>query len=174
MKSRIFVLIFGILLSSCSFGNENKELTFLNYKYTLKDAGDLHGLEPTSNEMLNRNTGFTSYTNLFDKERSYINFQCYGSSYDSFYCETTFCLCDKNGNNIIGGEDFKFNTSYNGGQAGTINIENEEKRKILGTIYVYTPYWCRWQYEYDVNGDGNKTLLTFEFWKSSYNDLPDW
>lgn len=173
MRKLLFKLapIFLIVLSSCSARNSNTIKSYLNYKYTLVRVGDLHGLAPTSNEVLNRNPGFTSYINLFDKSKSYINYQCKGTSYDDFYCEASFYLYDKDGNEII--KKDSFTCQYTGGQSGTIIYNDGETKEELGIIYVYTPYWCRWQLEYDVDNSGDKILLTFEFWKNKYNSLPD-
>lgn len=174
MKTKSFILLFAFLLSSCSFSRQNKEKFYLNYFYTLNDCGDIHEYSPTYGEVLKRDPGFTSYTSLFNKNSSYINFQCYGDSFNTYYCETTFCLVDKNNNYVFGNDTFKFRTSFSGGQIGELIFEDEEIANFVGKIYVYTPYWCRWQYEYDVNNDGNKTLLTFEFWKRNFNELPEW
>lgn len=163
-----------LCLSSCSLGKADKATFFLNYKYTLVRAGDLHGIKPSAMEVISQNPGFTSYISLFSKTKSYINFQCKGTSVDDFYCETTFVLYDSGGNLIAGGEDLVFRTRYAGEQRGTIKYYDQEVENKLGTIYVYTPYWCRWQCEYDVDGSGQKTLITFEFWKNTYNPLPDW
>lgn len=176
MKKKVLLLpIFVLILSSCSFSNPTTNYAFLNYKFVLNDAGDLHGINPTTNEVLKRNSGFTSYTKLFDKKTSYINFQCKGTNINDYHCETTFCLRDKEGNIVIGSDDYVFNTGItpNGYDARVI-FYNKQDEETFGTMYVYTPYWVRWQFEYDVNGDGNKTLLTFEFWKSTYNDVPEW
>ena len=173
MRKLLFFLIIPLSLCSCSISTNDKYLAYLNYKYTLVRAGDLHGLNPTSNEVLNRNPGFTSYMKYFDKQSSYINFQCVGTSLYDFKCETQFCLKDSSGKEIINLVNPVFYTTYSGGQSGTVNILDNSVKDLVGTIYVYTPYWCRWQCEYDVNDDGNPILITFEFWKSSYNPLPD-
>lgn len=168
------VASFGIIvttLTSCSARGANVIKSYLNYRYVLVRAGDLHDLPPTSDEVLDRNPGFTSYINLFSKDESFINFQCKGDSFDNFYCEATFKLVDTN--NVVLVENTSFKCSYTGGQNGMVIYEDEITKDQLGIIYVYTPYWCRWQYEYDVDGSGKKTLLTFEFWKSQYNSLPD-
>lgn len=175
MKNKNIILLSLIpLLASCSINQESYNHRYLNYKYTLVRAGDLHGISPTSKENLAQNKGFTSYITLFDKSKSFINFQCIGNNASNFHCETTFVLYDKSGNLLAGGEDIVFNTSYSGVQSGKIKYEDPEIGSKLGTIYVYTPYWCRWQFEYDVDGSGNKTLLTFEFWKSTFNPVPEW
>ena len=57
--------------------------------------------------------------------------------------------------------------------AGVVKFKNSTDEELLGTIYVYTPYWCRWQGEYNVDDSDDKILLTFEFWKKEYNPLPD-
>ena len=173
MHKALFKIIplFLLLLSSCSANDANIVRSYLNYKYVLVRAGDLHGLAPTSNEVLDRNPGFTSYINLFDKSKSFINYQCKGTSYDDFYCEASFYLYDKDGNAIIKKDSFV--CQYTGEQGGRIIYDNDETKKELGTIFVYTAYWCRWQFEYDVDNSGNKTLLTFEVWKNNYNPLPD-
>ena len=168
ITSLLFVAFF---FSACSTGSANITKAYLNRKYSLWRAGDLHGLPPTSNEVLDRNPGFTSYINLFDKNESFINYQCKGTSYQDFYCEASFKLVDINGDVLI--EKDGFRCSYTGGQTGKIIYEDNETQECLGVIYVYTPYWCRWQFEYDVTGSGDKILLTFEFWKSSMNPLPD-
>ena len=165
----LFVLIPFVV--SCSTRNANITKAYLNCKYTLWRAGDLHGLSPTSNEVLDRNPGYTSYVNLFNKGECYINFQCKGTNYEDFYCEASFKLIDKDNNVLVEKESFV--CRYTGSQTGKIIFEDEETEEYLGTIYVYTPYWCRWQYEYDVDNSGNKTLLTFEFWKGKSNPLPD-
>jgi len=172
MRVTLFKIIpiFFLIFSSCSTRNANVIKSYLNYKYVLTRAGDLHGLAPTSNEVLDRNPGYTSYINLFDKSKSYINYQCSGTSYEDFYCEASFYLYDKDGNEIIKIDTFK--CQYTGGQSGTIIYTDDDVKDMLGIIYVYTPYWCRWQFEYDVNNSGNKILLTFEFWKNQYNPLP--
>lgn len=175
MKIRNLLLVALLpLLCSCSLDQESYNHRYLNYKYVLKQAGDLHGIKPTSKEVLDQNKGFTSYLSLFNKNKSYINFQCVGTNAENFHCETTFVLYDKKGNLLVGDENIVFNTSYNGVQSGKIKYEDPQYKEKIGTIYVYTPYWCRWQFEYDVDGSGNKTLLTFEFWKSTYNPLPEW
>ena len=165
-------IVLFLSLSSCSAKNANIIKSYLSYKYVLNEAGDLHGLHPASNEVLNRNPGFISYIKLFDKSKSYINYQCKGTSYEDFYCEASFYLYDKDGKSIVKKDSFV--CQYTGGQRGTIIYNDDETAEELGTIYVYTPYWCRFQFEYDVDNSGTKTLLTFEFWKNAYNDLPDW
>ncbi len=176
MKNKSFKLTNFILLPlilcavSCNVRSNNIKRSYLNYVYKLKRGGDLHGLSPTSEEVLDRNLGFTSYISLFSME-SYISFQCKGTSYENFYCEASFLLLDKDSNVLV--EKDSFRCSYTGGQSGTVIYEDEDTSQLLGTIYVYTPYWCRWQFEYDVDGSGEKTLLTFEFWKHSFNPLPD-
>lgn len=175
MKKRIFAFFALVpLLSSCSFSLQTKERFYLNYKYNLVRAGDLHGKSPAYGEVLDRISGFTSYISLFDTKKSYINYQCYGNNFNDFYCDTTFVLYDKNGNKVFGDEDYHFKTRYDGGQSGKIKFVNSEDSKKFGKIYVYTPYWCRWQFNYDVKGDGNLVKLTFEFWKGQFNKLPDW
>lgn len=175
MKKRAFLFLSIIpLLSSCSFNTQTKQKHYLNYKYSLVRAGDIHGKSPAYGEVLDRISGYTSYISLFDKTKSYINYQCYGSSFNDFYCDTTFVLYDKKGNKVFGDEDYHFRTSFSGGQNGKIIFENSEDSAKFGKIYVYTPYWCRWQFNYDVKGDGNLVKLTFEFWKTQYNELPDW
>lgn len=172
MLKKTFILTVLIpLFTSCGVTNANVTKTYLNFRYNLWRAGDLHGLAPTSNEVLDRNPGFTSYINLFRKDECYINFQCKGTSYEDFYCDASFKLTDKDNNILVEKESFR--CFYSGGQNGTVIIEDDETRERLGTIYVYTPYWCRWQFEYDVDNSGSKTLLTFEFWKSEFNKLPD-
>lgn len=165
------LLILVPLFASCSARNADVTKAYLNYRYNLQRAGDIHGLDPTSNEVLDRNPGYTSYINLFNRNDSFINFQCKGTSYDDFYCEASFKLCDIDNNVLLEKESFR--CSYTGGQSGTIIYSDDEANEYIGTIYVYTPYWCRWQYEYDVDNSGNKMLLTFEFWKGKYNPLPD-
>lgn len=175
MKKKIFVFFALVpLLSSCSFSLQTKQRFYLNYKYNLTRAGDIHGKSVSEGEVLNRVSGFTDYTSLFDRTKSYINFQCFGSSIDDFYCDTTFVLYDKNGNKVFGDENNHFRTSYDGKQLGNVIFENSEDSKKIGAIYVYTPYWCRWQFNYDVNKDNKPIKLTFEFWKGEFNDLPDW
>ena len=171
LKKTVILLTLIPLFASCSVRGATITRSYLNFKYNLSRAGDLHGIAPTSSEVLDRNPGYTSYIELFDKNDSYFNFQCKGTSYDNFYCEASFRLCDKNGNILVEKESFK--CSYTGGQMGTIIYSDDETKEYIGTIYVYTPYWCRWQYEYDVDNTGNKILLTFEFWKQQYNPLPE-
>lgn len=172
MHKYIYPLTFiSLLLVSCGAGAANKTKSYLNYKYNLARCGDLHGLPPTSNEVLDRNKGFTSYINLFDREKSFINYQCKGTSYDDFYCEASFYLYDINDNPIICVDSFV--CQYSGGQSGMIIYEDDNIKKQLGIIYVYTPYWCRWQCEYDIDNSGNEVLLTFEFWKGQFNSLPE-
>ena len=170
-KLPLLTLLTLIVLPSCSTKNANVTKAYLNHKYMLVRAGDLHGLPPTSNEVLNRNEGFTSYIDLFDKADSYINFQCKGTTYEDFYCEASFKLVNKSGEVVM--EKESFICQYTGGQSGMVIYDDEETKNMLGIIYVYTPYWCRWQLEYDVDDSGNKTLLTFEFWISKFNPLPD-
>ena len=173
MRKELFTTIcfISIVLSSCGAKSANITKSYLNYKYTLVRCGDLHGLSPTSNEVLDRNEGFTSYIDLFDKSKSYINFQCKGTSFEDFYCEASFYLFDYNGGKIKSIDSFI--CQYSGEQGGMVIYNDEETKTQLGIIYVYTPYWCRWQFEYDVDDSGNKTLLTFEFWKGQFNNLPD-
>lgn len=175
MKTKLLLLPLLVCgLSSCSIKKEDKVKLFLNYDYRLIRAGDLHGISPLSKDVLTQNKGFTSYISLFDTKRSHINFQCDGSSFDEVHCDTTFALYDKNGNCIFGSDDETFRTSYVGNQMGKVKFEDKETGNKFGTIYVSTPYWCRWQFEYDVDGSGEKTLLTFEFVKKTFNPLPDW
>lgn len=176
MNKKIFALpLLTLLLSSCSFTNATKDYAYLNHKYVLNDAGDLHGLNPESGTVMRNNKGFTSYTNLFDKKNSYIDFQCKGTNKNDFHCETTFYLLDKKGSVVYGSEDYIFNTRLAKGYNNTTVVyENENDQEKFGSMYVYIPYWVRWQFEYDVNGDGNKVLLTFEFWKSTFNEVPEW
>lgn len=170
-KYFLLFLLFPILITSCSTRNANVTKSFLNAEYHLWRAGDLHGLNPTSNEVLDRNPGFTNYIQLFDRKESFVNFQCKGTSYEDFYCDASFRLVDKNHNVLVNKDSFI--CEYVGGQYGMVTIKNDETKEYLGKIYVYTPYWCRWQYEYDVDGKGNVILLTFEFWIEKYNQLPD-
>lgn len=175
MKNKnLFLSVLPLLLASCSFGEQSINNAYLNYKYVLKSAGDIHDVPLRTKEVLSSTPGFTNYTSLFDKEKSYINFQCVGTNFDDFKCETTFVLYDKNGNTVFGGENFVFNSRYTSKNRGELVYEDENIKNQIGTIYVNTAYWCRWQFEYDVDGSGNKTLLTFEFWKTSYNTLPEW
>ena len=51
-------------------------------------------------------------------------------------------------------------------------IKYKEDENKFGKIYVYTPYWCRWQFDYEIE-NGEKQKLTFEFWKKEKNELPD-
>lgn len=174
MFKKLFILFsLSLVLTSCSFSGQSVYKQFLNYRYVLNNAGDLHGLPATSNEVLGRNPGFTSYINLFDKENSYIDFQCYGNSFDSFYCETTFCLKDKNGNYVMGNENYKFRTSFDS-RKQILLFEDKNIESQFGVVYANAVYSCRWQCEYDVKGDGNKVLLTFEFWKKALNPIPEW
>lgn len=174
-SNKIFKLVLlSFLLSSCSFSRQSTLKSFLNYRYVLKDAGDIHGLDPSKGTVLNGTKGFTSYTKLFNKQNSYINFQCKGNNQNDFHCETTMCVTDLGGNMVFGDENYVFNTSVPYGESVEIIYDNKEDENKIGRIYVYTPYWVRWQFEYDVNNDGNKVLLTFEFWKQTYNDLPEW
>lgn len=165
-------LLFFIFISGCSTNSANVTKAYLNRQYNLIRAGDLHGLSPNSSEVLDEkhNKGFTSYIHLFDKSKSFVNFQCKGTSYDNFYCDGTLVLYDLKGNLIMEAEEFR--CSYSDGQWGSIIYENQEMYSKLGIIYVYTPYWCRCQFYYDISGDGNLTLLTFEFWVAKGNDLP--
>ena len=171
-KFRLLFIIFLTLLTSCSVGTNDIQTSFLNYKYILSCAGDLNGVNPTSGEVLNRNKGFKDYTSRFNKNSCYINFQCLGTSYDDFRCETTFFVQDKKNTILIDRSENPFLTSFSGGQRGIILFNNEYDSESIGTIFVYTPYWCRWQCLYDLEGDGELILLTFEFWKKEYNPLP--
>ena len=167
----LYSCLFLFVLSSCGSGSANITRAYLSWRYVLFRAGDLHGLPPTSDEVLDRNPGYTSYIDLFNKDKSYISFQCFGTSYEDFYCECSFKLVDVNDVTIIENNNFK--CEYSGGQLGKIIYNDDDAKKALGTIYVYTPYWCRWQFEYDINNNGDKTLLTFEFWKNVPNPLPE-
>ncbi len=168
---KMLLVICPILISGCSVSNNNKTINYLNRSYHLNSAGDLHGLDPTSNEVLSGNEGFTSYINLFNKNNSYFDFQCKGTSYDDFYCDMIFHVEDKYGNVLVDVKDAK--CYYTGSQSGKVVVYDKSIADTVGTIYVYTPYWCRWQWEYDVDNSGNKTLLTFEFWKGVLHSLPD-
>ena len=175
IKKILILLISPLLLSSCSFGDSSEDYEFLNYKYTLNEAGDIHGAIPTSGEVgLYKIAGFTNYINHFDRENSYINFQVVGDSFETTSCNGTFCLKDKKGNYVVGNDVISFNCRHSGGQSGKIIFSDSYVANLLGNIYVFTPYWCRCQFEYDINNDGNPLLLTFEFWKSSYNEVPEW
>ena len=168
----MFCFFAGItsLLSSCGVGEMNRTWSYLNFNYRLVRLGDIGTASPFSEEVLDRVPGYVSYTSLFSTKESYINFQCKGTSYEDFYCEASFRLVDKNDCVII--QENSFRCKYTGGQTGYIIYDDEEVENKLGNIYVYTPYWCRWQFEYDVNNDGNKQMLTFEFWKMEFNELP--
>lgn len=172
MIKKLLLLLFSCLsLSSCSIKSENKSKSFTNYYYELVRAGDLHGLPPTEKELLNANPGFTNYVNLFDLKGSFINFQCVGNDFDSFHCETTLCLKDKKGVTILGDSSVVFNTYIDKNE---IKCEDTAVQEKIGKIYYYPAYWCRLQCEYDVNDDGNKVLITFEFWKKAFNEVPLW
>lgn len=176
MKKKILILpVLVMMLSSCSFTNPTTNYAYLNYKYVLNDAGDLHGSDPTKGNVMRHTAGYTSYTSYFDKKTSYINFQCKGTNINDYHCETTFCLRDKDGNVVFGSDDYVFNTGITTrGYHATVIFYNKVDEEKIGTIYVYTPYWVRWQFECDANGDGTKELLTFEFWKNTFNDVPEW
>ena len=173
MRKLLCCLFIPLLLSSCSLESNNINVSYLNYRYQLVRAGDIHGLDPFSKELLDKNPGYTSYIELFNKKTGYINFQCVGSSLDDLRCETQFYLEDINGNVLVNATDPVFYTSFKGTQTGKIVYTDKDIENKIGDIYVYTPYWCRWQCEYDVDGSGNKITLTFEFWKKEYNPLPD-
>lgn len=177
MKKKILLIpIMCFLLTSCNAGVENLDISYLNYKYVLNCSANLHGLDPRTNEVLERNISKENrdrdiYTKYFDKEKSFINFQCVGSTFEDFKCETSFYLTKKNGDIVVSLD--LFYTKYSGGESGVIIFKDAELGNQIGTIYVYTPYWCRCQFNIDANDDGNKELLTFEFWKNTYNPLPD-
>ena len=172
MIKKVFLILIGSLtLSSCSVSYQNERRDFLSYRYALRKAGDLHGKPFNEYELLDKNPGFTDYTKLFDTTNSYMNFQCVGDDYDSFHCETTLCLKDKNGRIILGSESETFNTHL---EKSFVVCDDEKYNLLYGTMYYTASYWVRLQCEYDVNGDGNKTLLTFEFWKKSFNEAPVW
>lgn len=171
MKYKTLILFFPLLMCSCSMSSEDKNISFLNYYYRLNSCGTIGNNRPMWGEVLNRLEGYVDYTKLFDAASSYINFKCVGTSFDDFKCETTFYLKDKKGNVLID-LTTPFYTTYYGNQRGTIIFENKEIGEKLGTMYVYTPYWVRWQFDYEIE-NGEKQKLTFEFWKKEKNELPD-
>lgn len=167
----MFLLVFScLLLSSCSIKSEDQRKTFTNYYYELVRAGDIHGLPPEEKELLDKNPGYTNYANLFDLKNSYINFQCVGNDFDSFHCETTLCIKDKKGDLILGSPNIVFNTHIENNE---IKCDNEKDQDKIGKIYYYPAYWCRLQCEYTISDD-EKVLITFEFWKKSFNEVPIW
>ena len=166
------LLLFVPLLCSCTPKKYN-DTQFLNYKYVLSYVGDIHGADPRRYESLGRVPGITSYSKKFDQKNSFINFQCRGDSFENYHCETTFSLKDIEGNVVI--ECLTpFNSTYKGGEEGNIIFDEPTVKEKIDTIYVYTPYWVRIQLNYDINKDGNNVLLTFEFWKKTFNDIDIW
>ena len=173
MKKVLVFSILPLLLCGCSAKNESVFYSYLNHKFTLRRVGDIKGQSVTYPYNMDRLPGYVNYSNYFDLNNSYINFQCKGDNFDNFRCETTFVLKNSK-NEYIKNIDVPFNTRFSGGQLGTLEIFDEAVKQELGTIYVYTPYFCRWQFELDLNNDGNKKIITFEFMKGQFNDLPEW
>lgn len=171
-KNILFFATIIPLLTGCSFSVQSKENKFLNYKYVLTRAGDIHESSVTSGVTLNKISGFDSYISLFDTKKSYINCQCVGNNFDEFKTETSIVLYDKKGNKVFGDENHIFYTKL--GKNSKFDFFDEEEHNKIGDIYFNIIYWTRWQFDYDVKGDGNKITITFEFMKNSFNDLPEW
>ena len=159
-----------LALSSCSVNTNNTDYSYLNCYYALDRIGDIHGANIFAKESLNFYDEFDDYAYLFNKKSSYVNFQCKGTSYDDFYCEGTFYLEDMKGNVLIDVPSFRCRADV-GFYVGTIYFESSEDKNLIGTIYVYTPYWCRIQLPYVV--DNQEITMTFQFWKRWNNELPD-
>ena len=173
MKKIHFLALLPLILCGCSVNSESVFNYYLNHKFILSRAGDIKGQDITYPYNMDRLPGYVSYINYFDAKNSYIDFRCKGNNFDNFRCETTFVLKTKE-DAYIKDIEVPFNTRFTGGELGTIEIFDEKIKQELGTIYVYTPYFCRWQFEIDIDNDGNKELLTFEFMKAQFNDVPEW
>lgn len=173
MKKLSLIFMLPLLLCGCSVKSESIYNQYLNYKFVLRRAGDIKGQDVNYPYNMDRLPGYVSYIDRFDTSNSYIDFQCKGNNFDNFRCETTFVLKTKT-NGYIRNITVPFNTRFIGYELGTIEIFDDKIKQELGTIYVYTPYFCRWQCDFDVDGDGNKELITFEFVKEKFNDVPEW
>ena len=159
-------------LTSCSMSSKSADYAYLNNQYSLVRCGDIHGADIYGNEVLDRYEGYDDYKNLFDIKNSSLNFQCKGTSYDDFWCEGSIKLVDKNGVVLI--EDRSFSCWTDAAlYYGKIYYENEDDKNVIGNIYVFAPYWCRLQLDYDVSGDGDIKTITFEYWKGAFNELPE-
>ena len=142
MKNKyLLFLLPSLLLSSCTISSNNTQITYLNCHYVLKSAGDLHGLNVWSNEVLDRNPGFTNYTNLFDISNSFIDFQLLGDSFESLHCDSIFQLKSKPSSFV---EEIniheEFQSRYGGKQSDNIIFLSDEAKLKLGSIHVYTPH----------------------------------
>ena len=159
-------------IQGCSVASQNYDYSYLNNQYFLSRAGDIHGVDPFSETTLSNIKGFTDYISLFNKKESLLNFQCYGTSVEDFYCIGSVKIVDAMDNVLLNNSSFECwaNVDLYYGEVKFINIQDAEQ---IGRIYIHTPYWCRLQLDYDVDGSGNKTTITFEFGKGRFNDLPE-
>ena len=151
--------------------NKSNDYSYLNNHYYLVRCGDIHGADVTSYEVLDRYSPYDNYLNLFDKNASFMNYQCKGTSYDDFWCEGSLKIVDVKGAILLQSNSFECWTNaalYH----GVIRYKNNEDKEQIGNIYVFAPYWCRIQLNYDVSGSGDIKLITFEFWKGEFNELP--
>lgn len=175
MKKRFFrigILLIPLVLTSCSMDNKSSDYGYLNNHYNLVRCGDIHGANIYDITILDQYEAYDDYKGLFDINNSFLNFQCRGTSYDDFWCEGSIKLVDNKGVVLIDNKSFSCWTDATL-YYGKIYYEDEQDKNVIGNIYVFAPYWCRIQLDYDVSGEGDIKTITFEYWIGSFNDLPD-
>lgn len=173
-KRFLFLMFVSLLpLSSCSVKSETKVSSYLNYCFKLTKVGDIHNADIYYPYPQDRVKGYKDYKYLFNLNDSFMNFQCKGDTFDNFHCETSFSLKTTSGVDLFSELPPTFDTELNSAGDSKLIFKDPEIGIKVGTVFVSTIYYCRYQKEYDVNGDGNMVLLTFEFWKTTFNDVPE-
>lgn len=168
----VYISLFLFSTTGCTLSSKSTDYGYLTNEYNLQYVGDIHGRDMEEEEVLNRYKGYTDYLYLFDKSKCYMNFQCKGSSYGDFWCEGSIVIVQANGDILFENKSFSCWAEI-GLYYGVLKYNSESVKEQIVNIYIYAPYWCRLQLYYDIEGNGEKVLLTFEFWKGKYNELPD-
>ena len=168
----LLLLLLCLSFSSCSMRSESYDYAYLNNRYNLWAVADIHGKDPFYGRDLYAVKDVDLHNELFDLENSYLNFQCKGESYSDFHCEGELHLYNSSNQEVLIVNSFNCSANVSL-YTGMIVFYDEVAKEKIGDIYISTPYWCRIQLYYDIQGTGEKTLLTFEFFKGKFNDLPE-
>lgn len=166
MNKHLLYLPILFLLTGCTVKNEGFYFSYYNYYCKLTSVGDIQGRSPQTGEILHSVPGYIDYTKLFKKDESFFNCQVTGTNLDNLHCESMFSFESVDG--LISIHE-TFESRLDG---KNIIILNNKSKETIGNIYVGT-YACRWEFLYDINGDQTKEKLVAEFYKTKFNDLPD-